>query len=95
MIVISEISQTVSERLVMNAARDVASRERLLANDVLLYGFDCTAEASYELAHTLLIELSDAIGNETPSALVGLKESLGMSNAIRARVRNSKLFAFA
>jgi hypothetical protein len=87
LVVISEVPQPVAEKLVLNATRGQESRKRLLAHDLLLFGFDGTSEASYELAHTLLVEISDATGNEVPAALVGLKEGLGISNAILARVR--------
>ena len=88
MVVMVEVPQAAAEALVMDAKREPSRLGHLLANDALLFGFDCTEAASFDVARTLLLELSDATGNEMPAAFVSCKPGLGMSSAIKDRVRS-------
>lgn len=85
-LIMVEVPQGAAQDLLVATRKDPAALERLFANDVLLFGFDCTSEDSCDFAYSLLVALSDETRNSMPVALVSLKSDLGMSSTIREKV---------
>jgi hypothetical protein len=82
-----EVPQVAAQDLLVSTRTDPASLERLLGNNVLLFGLDCTSEDSCSTAYSLLVALSDETHNRMPVAFVPLKTDLGTSSTIRKKVR--------
>ena len=82
-----EVPQVKAQDLLVSTRTDSSVFDRLMANDVLLFGFDCTSEESCNTAYSLLVALSDELRNKMPVAFVSLKTNLGASSSIRKKVR--------